>query len=127
MKFALPHTVCAFALGLLALSSAQSAVTDDVPVDRIDSISSPRLSLYARDAMDSKLKDVPRESVPVPLTVSETAQDGKFLKVKLDGDTVWVHRKQVNVHEAVSAGCLVAKIAGTDAGSKRGANNGCVR
>jgi hypothetical protein len=125
MKFAMSRSAFAFALGLLAFSSVQAAGADAGPVVRITSVGSPLLNLYARDAFDSKVRDVPRESVPVPLEVSDTAQDGAFLKVKIAGETVWVSRRQVNVKLAVSAGCLAQETATTDAGIIRGANRGC--
>jgi hypothetical protein len=66
-----------------------------------------------------------KESVPLPLNVSEVTEDERFLKVKLGGETIWLNKKQVTVLRSVSAGCLAHVTAPTEAATTRGANNGC--
>lgn len=126
MQFATLFAGCACALALSSFA-AHAGVPEDGAIIKISAVSSPRLNLYARDALDSKLKDMPKDTVPVPLDVSDVTPDEKFLKVKIDGESVWLNAKQVSVLRAVTAGCLAQANAPKDAAAIRGANNGCVK
>jgi len=93
----------------------------------INVIHSPRLAFYKSAANDSKLKEVDKESITLPLAVFETADRDRFLKVIIDGDVFWIKMAQVSVQRAVTAGCLAQATAPVAAGVIRGGNRGCAK
>lgn len=94
---------------------------------RINAVTSLRLAVYERAANDSKLKELEKESVKMPLEVYDTSEDERFLKVKIDGDIYWIRSAQVSILRAVTAGCLAQNAASIPAGAIRGGNRGCAK
>ena len=126
MKIATPTRFAVLLLSALLASPYGYAAQDETgAIVRINTINSPRLAVYQNAANDSKLKELDRESIALPLEVFETADEDRFLKVKIGGDTLWVKKVQVGILRAVSAGCLAQNAAPVPAGVIRGGNRGC--
>lgn len=126
MKTATPLAGLLLALaGLTATLPADAGESAQGAITGVSAISSARLGLYSLAKDDAKVKDVAKESVALPLAVSEVDEDERFLKIKLDGDTWWIRKSQVMVNYAVSVGCLAQSTAHMSAAAIRGANPGC--
>lgn len=104
---------------------ALAAGSEDGAITGISAVTASRLALYSGPAQANKVKEVAKEEVKLPLPVSETDEDEKFLKVKIDGEVVWLSRKQVSVTRAVAVGCLAQANAPLEGAAIRGANAGC--
>lgn len=118
---------CGLAVALATLGLHAVAAESGGTIVAINGISSPRLSLYSGTAVESKVKEVARESVKVPLKVSDVAEGERFLRIDLDGEKFWVRKVQVDVLRDVTTGCLAAMEAPTQTGGIRGANRGCAK
>lgn len=118
---------CGFAVALATVGLSAGAAEPVGTIVAISAISSPRLSLYSGTTVESKVKELPKESVQVPLKVSDVGEGERFLRIELDGDRYWVRKVQVDVLRAVTTGCLAAAAAPTETGGIRGANRGCAK
>lgn len=128
MKFAmLLGSTVLFLTATLASTPLYAATEESGAIVRINAITSPRLGLYKGATSDSKLKDIDRAVVKLPLDVLETADEDRFLKVMIDGDILWVRKVQVSILRAVTAGCLAQVAAPVLAGVIRGGNRGCTK
>ena len=116
-----------FLAAALACAPVYAAEEDLGAIVSINVIHSPRLAFYKSASNDSKLKEIDKTSVKLPLPVFETADRDRFLKVSIDGDTLWVKMAHVGVQRAVTAGCLAQQTAPVAAGVIRGGNRGCAK
>ena len=114
-----------WATSLLYATVAIAADAEGGAITGITAVTASRLALYSAPAQAKKVKEVPKEEVKAPLPVSETDEEEKFLKVKIDGEVYWLSRKQVSVTRAVSVGCLAQAAAPEEGATIRGANAGC--
>ena len=114
-------------MAALAVPPAASAADEVGAIVRITAVTSPRLGVFERASNDSKLREVDKDSVKLPLDVLDTAEEERFLKVKVDGDSFWVKKAQVSVLRAISAGCLAQTAAPVLGGGIRGGNRGCAK
>lgn len=112
-------------VSLAGFSRSLHAAPDDGAIVKVTAVTSPRLGIYSRPALDSKVKELARDAVKMPLQVLDTAEDETFLRVNIDGDNVWVRAVQVGTARAVSAGCLAQATAPQSTAAIRGANRGC--
>jgi hypothetical protein len=110
---------------LLYVPMAHAAGAEEGAITGVSAVTASRLALYSAPAQPKKVKEVPKEEVKLPLHVSETDEEEKFLKVKIDGEVYWLSRKQVSVTRAVSVGCLAQATAPVEGATIRGANAGC--
>lgn len=117
--------ILSLAWAALAWPAASAAADDVGAIVRVTGVTSARLSVYERASNDSKLKEIDKEGVKLPLEVFDTADEDRFLKVKIDGDSFWVKKSQVAVLRAISAGCLAQTAAPVLGGGIRGGNRGC--
>lgn len=114
-------------MAVLVSAPLYAANQADGAIVRISAVTSPRLGIYQRAADDSKLKEISKEGVKMPLDVFDTSEDELFLKVKIDGDSFWVRQAQVSILRAVTSGCLAQGTAPKDTAGIRGANRGCAK
>lgn len=124
---ALNRRFCGFVLAasLLSASAAVGAAGEEGAITGVSAVTASRLALYSAPAQPKKIKELPKEEVKLPLAVSETDEEERFLKVKIDGEVYWLSRKQVAVTRAVSVGCLAQANAPLEGATIRGANAGC--
>lgn len=94
-------------------------------VNEVIAISSPKLALHARPDAASKVAELPREEVALPLKVLDSDENERFFRVELGGRSVWLKRAQVDVTRGVVTGCLVQTKLKESGGVIRGANQGC--
>lgn len=113
------------AVGVLYGPAAVAAGAEEGAITAVSAVTASRLGLYSAPAQASKVKEVAKEEVKLPLPVSETDEEERFLKVKINGEVVWLSRKQVAVTRAVSVGCLAQANAPLEGATIRGANAGC--
>jgi hypothetical protein len=113
------------ALSVLYGPVALAAGAEEGAITGVSAVTASRLALYSAPAQPKKVKEVPKEEVKLPLPVSETDEEERFLKVKIDGEVYWLSRKQVSVTRAVSVGCLAQANAPLEGATIRGANAGC--
>lgn len=111
--------------GLIATLPAHARESDHGVMTSVSAINSARLALYSLAKDDAKVKDVAKETVKLPLVISEVDEEERFLKIKIDSDTYWIRKSQVMVSYALSVGCLAQSNAHTSAAAIRGANPGC--
>ena len=125
MKYAtMARSNLLFFTALLAAAPGHVAAEAGAIV-QVSAITSARLAVYKSAANDSKLKELDKEGIALPLEVFETADENRFLKVNIGGDFVWVKKTQVGTLRAVTAGCLAQTAAPEPAGVIRGGNRGC--
>lgn len=116
--------MCALAVGLLPPLANHARASDSAPT-LITHIGSPQLGLYDRASPSSKVRDIAKSSVVLPLDIIETDEDESFYKVKIDGSAFWVKRTQVSVSRVVTTGCLAQSAAPINSGGVRGAIRAC--
>lgn len=122
------RTLCIiFMVAAFCGTPALAAGQEPGAIVRVTALSSPRLSVYERASNDSKLRELDKEGVKLPLDVLDATEDERFLKVRIGDDSVWIKAAHVMVLRSVAAGCLAQNAAPVPAGVIRGGNRGCAK
>ncbi|WP_287468457.1 hypothetical protein [Hydrogenophaga sp.] len=87
----------------------------------------PSVAAFANADGTGPLPAVPAAAFTQKLKVFETSPDQRFVRVKLDGQDLWLDRRALRLNAEVNAACLevASSFNAPPAGAARGANGNC--